>query len=188
MNTKKVFNFFKIENFRSEFCWWSVLRDLDKNIHTSKSEESVKSWVSQIANRTIIDYYRSSGREVNIDLETLRFEDQISTAKESLSKCILPFIDALSEKSTRLLKAIDIEGESQKEYDERVEIKYWTLKSQVKKRRSELRNAFYKGCNLTLYSSIVSVKCLFKSYTCMVFYSSFIFLNCYRLTYRRNNL
>ena len=41
-------------------------------------------------------------------------------------------MDALPEESVRLLKAIDIEGESQKEYAERVGIKYSTLKSQVK--------------------------------------------------------
>ena len=72
------------------------------NIHTFKSEESVKSWVSQIANRTIIDYYRSSGKVVDIYLETLRFGDEEPTAKELLSKCIFPFIDALPEESARL--------------------------------------------------------------------------------------
>ena len=51
------------------------------------------------------------------------------------------------------MKAIDIEGESQKEYAVRVGIKYLTLKSQVKKGRGELRNAFEKCCNLSLDSS-----------------------------------
>ena len=65
----------------------------------------------------------------------------------------LLFIDALPEESARLLKAIDIEGESQREYAERVGIKYSTLKSQVKKGRGELRNAFEKCCKLSLDSS-----------------------------------
>ena len=75
---------------------------MKNNIHIFKSEGSVKSWVFQITNRTIIDYYRSSLREVDIYLETLRFEDEEPTANGSLSKCIFPFIDALPEESARL--------------------------------------------------------------------------------------
>ena len=63
---------------------------------------------------------------------------------------MLPFIDALPSETASLLKAIDIEGRSQKEYAAELGISYSTLKSRVQRGRLKLRELFEQCCHMDL--------------------------------------
>ncbi|WP_135442533.1 RNA polymerase sigma factor SigZ [Vibrio tasmaniensis] len=126
-----------------------------QNLDKVQDASSVKSWLFQLANHTIIDFYRKRARhqrDTEIDAEDLWFAelDQDSEFKEDLSHCIEPFIEALPEKNAALLLAVDIEGRSQKEIAQSNNISYSTIKSRVQKSRDELKKLFEECCNLSL--------------------------------------
>ena len=131
-----------------------VLQDILIKTHDKfdqiKSEDSIKSWLFQVANRTIIDFYRKNGREQELAEEDLWFSESESDVKQELSHCVDPFVKALSHDSADLLMAIDLNGESQKAYAESLGISYSTLKSRVQKARVELKNVFDDCCKMTL--------------------------------------
>lgn len=121
-----------------------------KNLQNLKSEGSVKSWVFQIANNAIIDYYRRKAKSQDLKVEDLWYEEENSSIKEELSCCVRPFINALPEDNAKLLHAIDIENVKQKDYAEANNISYSTLKSRVQVSRQKLRGLFEDCCHLTL--------------------------------------
>lgn len=126
-----------------------LIKTHDK-LHQVRSEESVKSWLFQLANHTIIDFYRKNGREQELAEEDLWFSEPESDVKQELSHCVDPFVKALSHDSADLLMAIDLNGESQKAYAESLGISYSTLKSRVQKARGELKGVFEDCCHMTL--------------------------------------
>jgi RNA polymerase sigma-70 factor (ECF subfamily) len=113
---------------------------------------SIKSWLFQVANHTIIDFYRKNGRQKDLTEEDLWFSEPESDVKQELSQCVDPFVKALSHDSADLLMAIDLNGESQKVYAETLGISYSTLKSRVQKARGELKEVFEDCCHMSLDS------------------------------------
>jgi len=120
------------------------------NLNELKSQKSVKSWLFQIANNTIIDHYRKKGRTQTTDLEDFLPIEEPQENKVNLSNCISPFINALPEEHARLLTAIDINNQSQKHYAEQLGVSYSTLKSRVKKSRELLKQAFDDCCHFKM--------------------------------------
>ncbi|CAH6851686.1 RNA polymerase sigma factor SigZ [Vibrio chagasii] len=126
-----------------------------QNLHKVQDASSVKSWLFQLANNTIIDFYRKHARQQRdskIGADDLWFADldHNEEFKQNLSLCIEPFIQALPEQSAALLLAVDIKGQSQKEIAEAQNISYSTVKSRVQKSRGDLKNLFEQCCNLSL--------------------------------------
>ncbi|MCW8329227.1 RNA polymerase sigma factor SigZ [Photobacterium sp. SDRW27] len=136
------------------------------NLHTVKSESSVKSWLFQIANHAIIDFYREKGRSRDLQVDELWYEDVGFNLEDALSPCIGPFISALPKESAELLTSIDIHGQSQKEYAQALGISYSTLKSRVQKSRGELRRLFEDCCHLSLDKHGRVIDCDAKSKGC----------------------
>jgi len=125
------------------------------NLDSVKKQKNVKSWLFQIANNTIIDYYRKNSRVPRATSEAYlpsceQATDELATTKVDLSNCISPFINALPEESARLLTAIDINNESQKHYAEKIGVSYSTLKSRVQKSRGLLKQVFDDCCHFKI--------------------------------------
>ncbi|WP_299496893.1 RNA polymerase sigma factor SigZ [uncultured Shewanella sp.] len=144
-----------------------ILIKTHQHLHTVRSEKAIKSWLFQIASHTITDYYRQNGRVKHVELNEWVFnnenddvshqlnnqrdkEDSNEVIKQELAHCIEPFVHALSEDNNLLLTAIELEGMSQKEYAAANSIPYSTLKSRVKKARSQLRKVFDDCCHMQL--------------------------------------
>ena len=121
-----------------------------QNLSKVRENESIKSWLFQIANHSIIDFYRRNGR--SNELKQSEEMDGDYNIKNELSHCIAPFIQALDQHSSELLTAIDLNNQSQKAYAQSQGISYSTLKSQVQKARGELRSLFDGCCKMTLDS------------------------------------
>ncbi|MDK2596238.1 RNA polymerase sigma factor SigZ [Pseudoalteromonas obscura] len=111
---------------------------------------SIKAWLFQIAHHTVIDYYRKNGLAKQIESQPLWYESEQRNVKIELAKCIKPFIQALPEKSAHLLDEVELEGKSQKQLAQELEISYSTLKSQVQKARTELHSVFHACCEYEL--------------------------------------
>ena len=99
-----------------------------------------------------MDFYRKQSRKPQFsELESWHPVEE-SKFEHPLLRCLEPFIDALPKESAALLTAIDLEGQSQKAYAEEHGISYSTLKSRVRKSRSQLRTLFESCCQLELDS------------------------------------
>ena len=123
-----------------------ILIKVYQNLDTLHSDSSLKAWIFQIANRTIIDYYRKN-RQSDLELlyEVASEQEEID-AKKTLAQCVEPFIRELPEKSQKLLLTIDLAGQSQKQYAEENQLNYSTLKSQLQRGRAELKSLFEDCC------------------------------------------
>lgn len=146
----KVSNTADVEDLQQE-----ILIKTFQNLHKMQDASSVKSWLFQLANNKIIDFYRKHARQQRdskIDADDLWFADldHNEEFKQKLSLCIEPFIQALPEQSASLLLAVDIKGQRQKALAEEQNVSYSTIKSRVQKSRGDLKNLFEQCCNLSL--------------------------------------
>ncbi len=145
----KIFLHSKISNHSdAEDLLQEIFIRMYKNIDSVKTKGSLKSWIFQVANHVIVDYYREKAK-----FKYSKFEDKESNVKidpyENLSDCIAPFIKKLPKESRKLLTAIELNGISQIDYAKELNINYSTLKSQVKKSRLQLQDIFKKCCNFS---------------------------------------
>ena len=154
--TLKAFLHSKVSNTADvEDLLQEILIKTFQNLHKVQDASSVKSWLFQLANNTIIDFYRKHARQQRdskIDAADLWFADldHNEEFKQKLSLCIEPFIQALPEQSASLLLAVDIKGQSQKALAEEQNVSYSTIKSRVQKSHGDLKNLFEQCCNLSL--------------------------------------
>ncbi|EEX32805.1 MULTISPECIES: RNA polymerase sigma factor SigZ [Vibrio] len=140
-----------------------------QNLNTVKDTESVKSWLFQLANRTIIDFYRKRARQQRdgeLEANDLWFEEQEKSIDQDMMKCIKPFIQALPADQSELLDAVELQGASQKQLAEKAGVSYSTLKSRVQKGRTELRKLFEGCCSLSLDKHGNVIDCEEKSESC----------------------
>ncbi|WP_095498256.1 RNA polymerase sigma factor SigZ [Paraferrimonas haliotis] len=128
-----------------------LLKSYDK-LSSLEDITRLKPWLFQIANHTLVDYYR---RQKNLhhtdDVELIAQLDEPSITHE-LSRCIGTFLKGLPEESAQLLQAIDIEGVSQKAYAQQHGIPYSTLKSRVQTSRQQLKRLYERCCQYDLDS------------------------------------
>lgn len=128
-----------------------VLIKTHKRLHSVTDPSKLKSWIFQIANNTIIDYYRKNSRSNDLIADDLWYQkDEEGLIIDELSSCLLPFIKQLPQEDAELLIAIEIEEVSQKKYAEKNGLSYSTLKSRVKKSRKKLGDLFNSCCDFSL--------------------------------------
>jgi RNA polymerase sigma-70 factor (ECF subfamily) len=130
-----------------------VLVKTYENLETVENQFSIKSWLFRIANNAIIDFYRRTGKSRNLSAEDLWYSAEDVDIKRELSNCIEPFISALPASTAEMLRAIDLEGKSQKAYAQELGISYSTLKSRVQNSRTQLRDLFGKCCHFSVDAS-----------------------------------
>ncbi|WP_109311240.1 RNA polymerase sigma factor SigZ [Ruegeria sp. AU67] len=127
-----------------------ILLKTHKSIGRLDKAESLKSWLFQISNNTIIDFYRSKGRSDAVIPEDLWYENRDYDDTHVLEGCVAPFIEALPAEMRRLLTRVDLQDTSQKDYAEELGISYSTLKSQVQASRRYLHKLFNDCCDFSL--------------------------------------
>ena len=110
----------------------------------------MKSWLFQIPQTTIIDFYRKRGKANKIEEDDLWNSTDDESMLEQLSSCVIPFINPLPSSDAQLLTTIEINGMSQKEYAEKNGLNYSTLKSRVHKSREKLFGLFDDCCALSM--------------------------------------
>jgi len=113
-------------------------------------ETSLKAWLFSIANNAVIDFYRKAGRAPDLRQEMLWFTDDAATVQSELTNCIEPFLGAMSRDQAELLRAVALNGQSQKALAHELNIPYSTLKSKVAAARRELRDLFNGCCRYQL--------------------------------------
>ena len=143
-----------------------ILIKTHQHLHTLKSEQRIKPWLFQIAQHAVIDFYRKRSKRRQITADEYWLQETNDNFKKELAACLAPFISALPDENAELLRKIDLEGESQKEYAEKTGISYSTLKSRVQKSRGALRKLFDDCCHFTIDQYGEIIDCDSKGKTC----------------------
>lgn len=124
-----------------------ILKIIHKSSQLTKSQ-GLKSWLFTIAKNQIIDFYRTKKVSVDVDaLSNTHFvqKEENSTYQE-LEGCIHGFIDALPDDYKEIIFLSEIEGRSQKELSQLLEINYVTLRSKVQRGRDKIRKMIFDAC------------------------------------------
>ena len=146
-----------------------VLIKTHLNLASVKNEASIQSWLLQVANRAVMDFYRRGNRPETTDIDENLAQPVEETEKDwktAFVDCVEPFVAALNVGEAELIRAIDLNGVPQKDYARTQGIKYSTLKSRVAKARANLKRQFDDCCNLTLNQRGVTVEFIPKTNCC----------------------
>ncbi|MGO1119866.1 RNA polymerase sigma factor SigZ [Rhodovibrionaceae bacterium A322] len=138
-----------------------ILIKSHQNLGTLAKEGSLKSWLFQIANRTLIDHYRQQGKARDLQPEDLWYGDGSESqtppgpggedsVQQDLARCLLPFIRQLPPAQAEALRAVELEGKSQKAYAAEQGISYSTLKSRIQAGRKVLRGQYESCCRFSI--------------------------------------
>ncbi len=138
-----------------------VFLKVNSKIDTLKDDTKLSSWIFQITRNSVNDYFRS---KKNLKTDNLNFDvsDIISTENETLklSRCINPMIDALPEKYKEAVRLSEIEGLSQKDLANQLDISYSGAKSRVQRGREKLKALLLDCCSISAdkYGNIIEQK------------------------------
>ncbi|NMP32015.1 RNA polymerase sigma factor SigZ [Thalassotalea sp. M1531] len=158
---RKVSNPSDVEELLQE-----ILLKTHQQLGTVNQANSLKSWLFAIANNTIIDFYRKQKHLEPFDEEMTVFNESATDLKKALAPCLSPFINALDEQSSQLLRDIELGDSSQKDYAENHNIAYSTLKSRLQRSRGELKKLFEQCCTFELDKHGNIVEFIEKSNNC----------------------
>ena len=141
-----------------------VLQDIFIRIHNGigslKNEERVESWVFSIARHALADYYRSKNKkkttpssneleeptdDVNFNIN--EFEGEHDVHEEVLS-WLIPMIDELPKKYRIPLKMADVEGKTQQEVADHLDLSLSGAKSRVQRGRDKLGEVLAACCEV----------------------------------------
>ncbi|WP_421918972.1 RNA polymerase sigma factor SigZ [Marinifilum sp.] len=129
-----------------------ILQEVFIKIHSKidslQEDKKIKAWLFQITRNTIIDYYRKSSKAEEVDANILDLEDENNAeAMADIQTCIVPMIKSLPEDYRDALMLSELNGLSQKELSEKLQISYSAAKSRVQRGRSLLKEALSKCCS-----------------------------------------
>lgn len=118
--------------------------------------DRIQPWLYKVAQNALIDFYRRNNKNSALTTfdeatwQTTTEDTAENTSLQELSHCLEPFINALPEDSAALLRAVELYGQTQKSLAAEQGIPYSTLKSQVQKGRTELKQLFDECCTMSL--------------------------------------
>lgn len=76
-----------------------VLIKTHNGFQAVSDESKIKPWLFQVANHTIIDFYRKNAKRQELTSDDLWYQEQDEEALiQELSQCLLPFIKQLPNK------------------------------------------------------------------------------------------
>lgn len=130
--------------------------------------QPLANWLFAVARNQVIDHLRTrtpGHSELNTVVEVLPQESTTGDGPErqlqqALGRSVVVLITTLKAEDQTLLRAIDLEGESQKAYAARTALKYSTLKSRLQRARRRLRAALDACCELSIDRRGTPISCV----------------------------
>jgi RNA polymerase sigma-70 factor (ECF subfamily) len=140
---------------RSESDAQDILQEVFIKIHRGidKLEDQLKlqAWVYQITRNAIIDYYRKSDETVEATDELPELATEQSNEDEIESEVaawLRPMMEDLPEKYREALQLTEIQGLTQKELAELLNISISGAKSRVQRAREKLKGVLLECCHV----------------------------------------
>ena len=140
-----------------------ILHDIFLKIHQRignlREEDKFVPWMYRITGNTIQDYFRAQQIQLPLTPEEINQEEVgVNDITEEFAQCILPMISSLSEPYQQALMLTEIEGMSQKELAQHLQISYSGAKSRVQRGREKLKDVLEQCCdiNADCYGNIIA--------------------------------
>ena len=132
-----------------------ILQDVFLKIHRSisqlKNQDKLSTWVYQITRNAIADYYRynqKSPASETADLESFIQEVSPHDIQAEVATWLPPMIEQLPEKYREALRLTDIEGLTQQQLADRLNLSLSGAKSRVQRAREKLKDRLLQCCHL----------------------------------------
>ncbi|AKD05462.1 RNA polymerase sigma factor SigZ [Pontibacter korlensis] len=125
---------------------------LYKNCEQLQGVHNLKAWLYQITRNTVYDFFRESARRESLSPEAdLAEADELTERnRQEVEALVEPLINLLPAEYAEALRLSELEGVSQKEIAERLNISYSGAKSRVQRGREKLKQLFLECCHLEL--------------------------------------
>lgn len=134
-----------------------ILQEVFIKIHRSidrlEDQSKLQAWVYQIARNAIIDYYRKSEQAVEAPGELPEVLTEGSSEEEveaEVATWLQPMMEELPEKYREALHLTEIQGLTQKEMAERLNISLSGAKSRVQRAREKLKGVLLECCHVEI--------------------------------------
>jgi RNA polymerase sigma-70 factor (ECF subfamily) len=143
---KEALYYFILKRVRDESTAKDISQEVLLKVYNFCSCKSgvrnVRSWLFQIAQNTIIDYYRKNKNHVvtNTFYEVAE-EDEASAFKDA-AEFILPMINLLPEAYAAPLRMSDVDGTNLKDIAEELDLGLSAVKQRVSRGRKMLKDVF----------------------------------------------
>jgi RNA polymerase sigma-70 factor, ECF subfamily len=132
-----------------------ILQDVFIKIHRSidrlEDQSKLQAWVYQITRNAIIDYYRKSEQAVEVPGELPEVLTEGSSEEEveaEVATWLQPMMEELPKKYREALHLTEIQGLTQKEMAERLNISLSGAKSRVQRAREKLKGVLLECCHV----------------------------------------
>lgn len=108
-----------------------------------------RAWLFQVARNLLIDRYRLTRDEVELDeSHLLDNANEVFAPVDLLSQCIPRVLTELSAEDREALTLCDIEGMSQQDFANRIGLTLPAAKSRVQRARKRLREQLVSACKI----------------------------------------
>ncbi len=124
-----------------------IMLKTHQHLPTLRQDDTLRAWLFRIARNVTVDYYRKSGRKSEVNPDDLWYSDEPYDGTHALEGCVEPFLNGLPSEDAELLRAVELNGVSQKDYAAELNLSYSTLKSRVQMARKKLHKRFTDCCN-----------------------------------------
>jgi RNA polymerase sigma-70 factor (ECF subfamily) len=111
---------------------------------------NVRSWLFQIAQNTIVDYYRKHKRSISTDTFQDAEQESEASAFKDAAEYILPMIHLLPEAYAVPLRMSDVDGTNLKDIAAKLDLGLSAVKQRVSRGRKMLRDIFTECCLMEL--------------------------------------
>jgi len=135
-----------------------ILQNVFFKIHTQidrlRDTSKIHSWVYRITRNAIVDYYRSRRSDVSFDAAPDIFDvaqDETPRAEAErleIMACLKPMVDRLSPDYREALQMSDMQGVTQAEVAQRLQLSVSGAKSRVQRARGQVRSMLMNCCQM----------------------------------------
>ena len=128
-----------------------VFIKIHRGIDKLENQLKLEAWVYQITRNAIIDYYRRSDNGVKVTSElpdVLAEENGNEEIESEVAAWLRPMMEELPEKYREALQLTEIEGLTQKELADRLNISISGAKSRVQRAREKLKDVLLECCHV----------------------------------------
>ncbi len=149
----------------------NVFCKIHANISGLKNPDKLYSWVFQTTRNAIVDFYREQKTMVDFSEEILNkiaVEPVETNVEEEVINCLEPLVGELPEKYREALLLTDIQGLTQKELSEKLNISLSGAKSRVQRAREKLKETLLNCCHLEFNRAGRIVEYKERTETCRV--------------------
>ncbi len=131
-----------------------ILTRMQQGLPNLRDRERFGPWVYKVAHNAVVDHHRRLARHpVSQDatqLEPATFEEDVTAAERELATYLAPFIAMLPSPYREALTLTELEGLTQKQAAEMLNITPSGMKSRVQRARKRVREALYACCVIEL--------------------------------------